>query len=170
MKLLLSLVFTWTFLLEVRAAERWTDPRLPQTEGLELWFDCSRQAAARKELGWPSIMPGMLASYLVDGSGHTRNLAQLQGGARPVFREEAGGQFLRFDGTNDVLIGTGLSARFKELSVFVVAAPHANRARPSSPCKTMALGWRPRCNHGFSTCSRRRRRGSTARRAGWGLG
>src|SRR5262245_1616420 len=127
MKLLFSLVLTCAVLLQVRAAERWTDSRLTQTVGLELWFDCSRQQAARKEVGLPPIMPGMLVSYLVDGSGHTRNLAQLQGGARPVFREEAGAQFLRFDGTNDVLLETGLNAKFNELTVFIVASPHANR-------------------------------------------
>src|SRR5262249_4972238 len=108
---------------------------------LELWFDCSRQAAARKEVGLSAIMPGMLASYLVDGSGRGRHLAQLQGGSRPVFREEAGAQFLRFDGTNDALLAFGLSAKFKEVTLFIVASPQANRGMFGALCGMTRSGF-----------------------------
>src|SRR5437763_852724 len=81
----------------------------------------------RKATGLQPILPGMFASYLVDGSGHERHLAQLQGGARPVFREDSGAQFLAFDGTNDFLFASGQGITFKEITLFIVASPHSNQ-------------------------------------------
>src|SRR5262249_23439946 len=95
------------------AVEPWSDPRLPARTGLAIWFDCSRQNEGRKVAGLQAILPGMPASYLADGSGHRRDLAQLHGNARPKFRQEGLANFLEFNGTNDVLEAWGLASKFK---------------------------------------------------------
>src|SRR5437870_7413134 len=90
------------------AAELWTDPRLPVTNGLALWFDVSRQNAAR---GAASLAP--LQSWndapdiLLDGSGERRHLIQPVFSARPRFRQEFNGAMLSFDGLDDFLAVSG---------------------------------------------------------------
>src|SRR6266480_1937993 len=106
--------------------EAWTDSRLPAKEGVELWFDCSRQNAGRANMGMPGVAGGVPLAYLIDGSGHGRHLAQHRVDARPKLREETGLSFASFDGTNDVLVGWQLKRKMRETTVFVVASPHSN--------------------------------------------
>src|SRR5213594_4363631 len=106
--------------------EAWTDSRLPVKEGVELWFDCSRQNAGRANMGMPGVAGGSPLAYLIDGSGRGRHLAQHRVDARPKLREEAGLAFASFDGTNDVLVGWGLKGKMRETTVFVAASPHSN--------------------------------------------
>ena len=106
--------------------EAWTDSRLPAKEGVELWFDCSRQNAGRANMGMPGVTGGVPLAYLIDGSGHGRHLAQHRVDARPKLREETGLSFASFDGTNDVLVGWQLKRKMRETTVFVVASPHSN--------------------------------------------
>src|SRR5262245_27121683 len=96
------------FSLSLRAAEPWSDDRLPVGAGLELWLDCSRQNAGRSELQLPPLGSGNLVDYLVDGSGNARHLAQPQLDARPRFRQDFDGAFLSFDGTNDAMLASHL--------------------------------------------------------------
>jgi len=106
--------------------EAWTDSRLPVKEGVELWFDCSRQNAGRTNMGMPGVVSGVPLAYLADGSGHGRHLAQHQVDARPKLREEAGLSFASFDGTNDVLVGWWLKGKMRETTVFVATSPRSN--------------------------------------------
>jgi putative heme-binding domain-containing protein len=107
-----------------RTAEPWADTQLTVTNGLALWFDVSRQNAARGGLelaplrGWNDG-----PDFLVDGSGHRRDLSQPVPAARPLFRQDFDGSKLLFDGTNDFLFATGLNATLTNATVFVVAAP-----------------------------------------------
>ena len=109
------------------AAEPWTDPRLSIINGLALWFDVSRQNAAR---GAASLAP--LQSWndapdiLLDGSGERRHLIQPVFSARPRFRQEFNGAMLSFDGLDDFLAVSGPGNSFAEATLVVVAAPRTN--------------------------------------------
>jgi hypothetical protein len=83
------------------SAEPWGDDRLPVKEGLELWYDCSRQNAGRTLLPLPPLGSGNTADYLLDSSGRGRNLVQHRSEARPRFLQAFGGAFLSFDGKDD---------------------------------------------------------------------
>jgi type 1 glutamine amidotransferase len=108
-----------------QAAEPWSDDRLPVQDGLECWFDCSRQNPGRTALALPALPPGG-SDYLLDSSGHGRRLAQPLTNARPQMVQEADAAFLAFDGKDDALLASGLGVETPELTVFVVAAPRSN--------------------------------------------
>src|SRR6185295_8726183 len=114
------------FAVVLRATERWSDDRLPVQEGLELWFDCSRQNAGRSALQLPPLASGNAADYLVDGSGRARHLAQHRLEARPRFRQEFSGAFLAFDGKDDALLASHLPGLMTNATIFLVAAPRSN--------------------------------------------
>ncbi|HTI68927.1 MAG TPA: ThuA domain-containing protein [Candidatus Limnocylindria bacterium] len=108
------------------ASESWADPRLAVTNGLEFWFDASRQNPARLALGRPALKSWSDgADYLFDGSGHRRDLAQPFAAQRPRFRQEFSGAMLSFDGQDDSLFFNGTGLASSNLTVFVVAAPTA---------------------------------------------
>jgi hypothetical protein len=122
-----ALIGGWLlFAVDLRAAERWSDDRLPVQEGLELWFDCSRQNAGRSALQLPPLGSGNATDYLVDGSGRARHLAQHRLEARPRFRQEFSGAFLSFDGKDDALLASHLRGQMTNETVFLVAAPRSN--------------------------------------------
>ncbi len=106
------------------AVESWVDPRLPVTNGLSLWFDVSRQNAARGRLGLAPLRSWNDApDFLFDGSGRGRHLAQPLLPARPLFKQDFDGAKLAFDGKDDFLSATGLNTAVNEATVFAVAAP-----------------------------------------------
>ena len=51
------------------AAEPWVDPKLPTDKGLELWFDATKQTAARQARKLPALKDNSLVDALLDGSG-----------------------------------------------------------------------------------------------------
>jgi putative heme-binding domain-containing protein len=108
------------------AVEPWSDNRLGITNGLELWFDASRQSAGRSSLQLPSLTAGNAVDYLLDASGRRRHLAQPAPEQRPRFRQEFTGAFLRFDGTNDCLEAALLNVGWTNVTVFLAAAPRSN--------------------------------------------
>lgn len=108
------------------AIEPWSDDRLPIKDGLELWFDCSRQNAARAASQLPPLGSGNSVDYLLDSSGLSRDLAQHRPEARPRFQQAFGGAFLAFDGKDDALLSSHLNAEKTNVTVFVVAAPRSN--------------------------------------------
>src|SRR5438477_10708509 len=83
------------------AGEPWSDEHLPVKEGVALWFDCSRQYAARGALKMPPLLSENETDYLIDGSGHGCHLAQPTAEARPKFEQEFTGAFLSFDGVKN---------------------------------------------------------------------
>jgi putative heme-binding domain-containing protein len=114
------------------AAEPWADERLTVKDGLELWFDCSRQNAGRSELQLPPLASENETDYLIDGSGHRRHLAQPAGNERPIFRQAFSGAFLSFDGVKDVLYASNLRDEFSNATIFVVAKARTNKG--NYPC------------------------------------
>ena len=60
-----------------RSAEPWADPKLPVSDGLELWLDAARPAEKHPP-------PGPLDVWM-DGSGKGRHLRQPKEAARPRF-------------------------------------------------------------------------------------
>ncbi|HXJ76464.1 MAG TPA: hypothetical protein VNM37_26640, partial [Candidatus Dormibacteraeota bacterium] len=112
--------------LPVLGVEPWADPRLTVTNGVALWFDASRQTAGRRALDLAPLVSGQPVDYLADGSGHRRHLVQPVPECRPRFRQEPGGSWLRFDGTNDSLSVALLGTAANDVTLFIVAAPRSN--------------------------------------------
>jgi putative heme-binding domain-containing protein len=110
----------------VVASEPWADPRLTLTNGLELWFDATRQNVGRAALELGPLVSGQPVDYLADASGNKRHLAQPIPDQRPRHRQESAGAFLRFDGTNDCLSALLLRAGWTNVTVFITAAPRGN--------------------------------------------
>ena len=129
MKRLFSAVLggCWLCSFGLSAAESWTDERLPVRDGLELWLDCARQNPARATLQLPPLVDRNRMDYLLDGSGHARNLEQKSPEARPRFHSDPTGAFLEFDGRDDALSVSQLHAVLTNATAFIVAAPRSNR-------------------------------------------
>src|SRR5215204_5502450 len=92
------LLFTAAHL--ARAVEPWADPKLPVTDGLELWLD-----ANRIEQGVPKTFlvatKGDKLLIWADGSGKKRNLKQSTEAAQPTVVKVGDAKVVRFDGTDD---------------------------------------------------------------------
>src|SRR6476646_10662467 len=100
---LAALLVTASSAVPVFAVEPWADGRLPQTSGLMLWLDASRQSAARGALGLSPLQSWHdRIDYLFDGSGLRNDLVQPLAESRPAF-EQWNSAILHFDGTNDFL-------------------------------------------------------------------
>jgi hypothetical protein len=108
------------------AAEKWADPNLKVTAGLELWLDAARQNAARQALKQPPLIPGDPVAVCYDASGKALHLIQKDAAARPVFHTADGHTALRFDGERQHLALAGLDRSLKNVTVIVVAAPFDN--------------------------------------------
>lgn len=108
------------------AAEPWTDVKLPTDKGLELWFDATKQSAARQARKLPTLNNDSLVDVLLDGSGQQRDLVQRVADAQPKFKAVGTNAFLRFDGKDDFLAAANLRRAFTNCTVFIVAAPKSN--------------------------------------------
>jgi putative heme-binding domain-containing protein len=103
---------------EARSTEPWADPKLPVTDGLELWLDAARPADK-------APAPGPLAVWM-DGSGKGRHLRQPKEAARPKLLRQGEVQVVRFDGDNDCLRAVKQSGELKDFTVFLVLVPRYN--------------------------------------------
>ena len=77
----------------------WTDPEIPVTDGLALWFDAAGENSVRQSLGIDPLSHGDRVSVWHDGSGNDRHLTQWVTSARPQWQKNdsiyfSGGQFL----------------------------------------------------------------------------
>jgi putative heme-binding domain-containing protein len=106
--------------------ENWADPNLKITDGLELWLDSARQNAAQRALKLPELSPGSPIPVWYDASGKGRHLVQKDAASRPLLQTKGGYAALRFDGERQHLNLPGLNRSFKEVTVFLVAAPFGN--------------------------------------------
>lgn len=107
------------------AAEPWADPKLPVTNGLELWLDATRIDTAAKVNKITIPTDGKLAIWR-DGSGKGRHLRQPLAAARPVLVRTGGAPVVRFDGDTDFLRATKQAGELREFTAFMVVIPRAN--------------------------------------------
>src|SRR5947208_15175227 len=107
--------------------EKWCDPGLKVTAGLELWLDAGRQNAARRAYGRPALGSGQKLDTWYDASGHGRHLIQKESPAQPVLTLEGDQAAVRFDGRQQHFSLPGLGRSSRAVTVFVVAAPFSNR-------------------------------------------
>ena len=115
-----------TVLTAAQAAEPWTDPKLPLSEGLQLWLDASRQVSFRQQHGPRWLSEGARVDRWFDGSGQHRDVSQLVKDFTPQFRSGGGVGWVRFDGRDDFLSGSQVPLRLTNATVFIVAAPGSN--------------------------------------------
>lgn len=108
------------------AVERWADTKLTVTNGLQMWLDASRQLDARQQLNLRPLPDGSRVDCWLDGSGHRRDVSQLQRESTPQLRMGAGVAWISFDGQNDFLAANRLGLAFSNATLFVVAAPKSN--------------------------------------------
>lgn len=98
---------------------RWADPKLPVSDGLELWLDAARENEAREAHYMNRLAEGQGLEIWHDSSGHGRHLVQWTASARPSWR--AGLVAFDADDFLAALITPGLST--SQLTVLMVAAP-----------------------------------------------
>src|SRR6266702_3218465 len=123
----LLLVAAWLLAANLSlAVEPWTDARLPVTNGLLLWFDASRQNAARGAGQFPPLTDGTACDYWFDGSGHECHLSQRIATFRPRFHQTFTAALLHFDGKDDFLAASKPPIACTNTTVFILAAPRAN--------------------------------------------
>lgn len=112
------------------AAEQWAHPDLPVTDGLELWLDAGRLAAASAANRVSPPRAGGAVAMWYDGSGKKRDARQDGPGRRPIWRMDLvsgdAAPVLQFDGRDDVLVSDVAGAGLDDFTVFVVAAPFSN--------------------------------------------
>ncbi len=123
---LLAAQFLLVAALAASAAEPWADAKLPTDKGLELWFEATKQTAARQARKLPAMNDNSLVDVLLDGSGQQRDLTQRVADAQPKFKSAGASAFLRFDGKDDFLAAANLRRVLTNCTVFIVAAPKAN--------------------------------------------
>jgi len=97
------------------------------TNGLLLHLDAANQAVLRKSAGLPPVTNGRPLDRWLDSSGGALVALQTAATSRPVFRTEDAEAFVRFDGKDDYLAIASAKRSAKEITVFVLAAPRANR-------------------------------------------
>lgn len=110
-------------LLALGAQAAWADDRMPVRDGLEFWLDAARQNAARKALGRPELVLHAPVDAAFDASGRGRHVLAPDEASRPTLVANG----LRFDGRRQHLLAKEMGASFPALTIFVVAAPYANR-------------------------------------------
>jgi putative heme-binding domain-containing protein len=110
----------------VFALEPWSDTRLSVTNGIELWFDASREPMAHQARELASPVSGRALDYWHDGSGNGRHLNQRMLDARPQFRRMAGSALVHFDGQNDFLAVGMNPVRFSNCTVVALVSADAN--------------------------------------------
>jgi putative heme-binding domain-containing protein len=104
------------------AAEPWADPKLPVTDGLELWLDAAH-------IGPPAAgIPADVQPFdtWFDASGHRRHLKPATPAARPVLAHVGPDRVVRFDGEKTHLRLVGPAVDLAAVTVVIVAVPRSN--------------------------------------------
>lgn len=126
LRLLIATFFVATGVSSISAVEPWVDPRLPVTDGLELWLDASRLDAAAKSAKEPLIAANAKLAVWPDGSGKARHLRQSVDAARPTLLRIGESFLVRFDGEDDCLRFTQQTGELRAFTAFVVVIPRMN--------------------------------------------
>ena len=118
------------------ATEPWADAKFAPQDGLELWLDASRVAAAREAAGLPRLKSDDRLSVWHDASGTERHVTQgdpkqqpklVQVGSADATSSPPDARWLvRFDGEDDHLRVLGVNRKLTDITLFLVAAPHSN--------------------------------------------
>ena len=102
---------------------------LPVKEGLELWLDAGAIATAGDSPAASADSARAIALW-PDRSGHGRDMRQQAKARQPQLVSALipgmPAHIVRFDGQDDSLILSGLNRSYRELTLFIVAAPKTN--------------------------------------------
>lgn len=120
----------WAFAVMSTAAgfavESWASADLPVEEGLQVWLDVAGQSRAREALRFPPLQDGGRLGMVFDGSGRGRHFVQPRQESQPRWKAVDALAAIDFDGQDDCLTLTAQKMRYKNLTVFLVAAPRSN--------------------------------------------
>jgi putative heme-binding domain-containing protein len=108
------------------APEKWRHPALKVTTGLQFWLDAGRQNAARRMLRRAELHSGDKVDIWFDASGHGRHLLQKDARAQPAFHDGEGIVSVRFDGEDAYMALRENKQAYRDVTIFLVAAPFAN--------------------------------------------
>ena len=111
-------------------AEKWADPRLPVSEGLEVWLDATTLAAATEANGASPPRAGGAVATWFDASGTKRDARQDAPGKRPVYVPDRGSPkapVVQFDGRDDAVLADVDGLDLRDFTLFVVASPYSNQ-------------------------------------------
>jgi putative heme-binding domain-containing protein len=109
-----------------RSPEPWADSRLKVTRGLVLWLDATRLDPGREAMGLKPLRGGDAVDTWPDASGQGLHLSQPDAAARPAYQDANGFRAVRFDGERTFLVHTRAGTSYREVTIFIVAAPFAN--------------------------------------------
>src|SRR5438094_5241251 len=103
----------------LHAAEPWADPKLPVSDGLELWLDAGHIEEGSKDINLAAVVDGKIVLW-PDASGKKRNPLQIRSvAARPKLVKLGDSAVVRFDGVDDHLrLTTGPKGELKEFTIF----------------------------------------------------
>jgi putative heme-binding domain-containing protein len=104
----------------------WADPTLPVRDGLLVWLDATRLAAAWQAHGKPALYTGAALDVWYDGSGNGLHFVQPGKDAQPRLIATTDRAVVRFDGKSHWLGATRAGQTLDEFTVLLVAAPRAN--------------------------------------------
>src|SRR5688572_4332869 len=120
---MLPLIAILLMAVAATASEKWSDPKLSVTNGLEIWLDATTEKAARSALKYPGISPNQPLDKWHDSSGNRRHLNQRVSKSRPRYKETAGTASISFDGTDDFLSAYNLNSGFTNCTIILFTAP-----------------------------------------------
>lgn len=120
------LLVLWQVTAHGTSPPGWTDSRLGVRDGLVIWLDAGSIAAARQSSGMPGLVDGDRLERWPDGSGQARDFTQTEPADQPHLVELGQWWSVRFDGQSDHLRWVGGPTTARAITVWMVAAPHAN--------------------------------------------
>jgi putative heme-binding domain-containing protein len=110
--------------------EPWADSNLPVKHDLHVWLDASRINPARASVGLPEFQDGSLVGVWQDASGNHQDFLQRRLESQPRFRSVREGNWVEFDGSDDLLATTTNGLRTQGFTAMIVVAPNHNRDWP----------------------------------------
>ena len=121
----LALALAFTLTASAPAVEPWADPKLPVTDGLELWLE-PRGSTPRRRRTRPASRRTASSRSGSTAPGRAGTSGSRSRPRSPTLMKVGDAAIVRFDGDDDHLRLTGGKEELKAFTAFVVVAPRRN--------------------------------------------